>query len=78
VPDVYAAGDCASPGGVGHDHWESAARQGADAARSILGLPIPAPPPHSFWSDQYGVRLHVLGVGRRTELGNVVAADDRG
>jgi NADPH-dependent 2,4-dienoyl-CoA reductase/sulfur reductase-like enzyme len=61
VEHVYAAGDCACPGGVGHDHWESAARQGADAARAILGLPVAAAPPHSFWSDQHGVRLHVLG-----------------
>jgi 3-phenylpropionate/trans-cinnamate dioxygenase ferredoxin reductase subunit len=61
VPGVFAAGDCARPGGLGHDHWESAARQGADAARAMLGLPIGATPPHSFWSDQYGVRLHVLG-----------------
>ena len=79
VPDVYAAGDCAYPGGVGHDHWESAARQGADAARSILGLPIPAPPPHSFWSDQYGVRLHVLGephLGARVVVDGDIDARD--
>ena len=79
VPGVYAAGDCASPGGVGYDHWESAARQGADAARSVLGLPVAATPPHSFWSDQYGVRLHVLGephVGVRVVIDGDIDARD--
>jgi 3-phenylpropionate/trans-cinnamate dioxygenase ferredoxin reductase subunit len=56
VPHVYAAGDVAH----GH-HWEPAARMGAAAARSILGLPAAAAPPESFWSDQYGVRIHLVG-----------------
>ena len=56
VPHVYAAGDVAH----GH-HWEPAARMGAAAARSILGLPAVPSPPESFWSDQYGVRIHLVG-----------------
>jgi 3-phenylpropionate/trans-cinnamate dioxygenase ferredoxin reductase subunit len=72
VPGVHAAGDCARPGGIGHDHWESAARQGSDVARAILGLPIPGLPPHSFWSDQHGTRLHVVG---RPDLGERVVID---
>jgi 3-phenylpropionate/trans-cinnamate dioxygenase ferredoxin reductase component len=43
------------------EHWEPAARLGAAAARSILGLPPTAAPPASFWSDQYGLRIHLVG-----------------
>jgi 3-phenylpropionate/trans-cinnamate dioxygenase ferredoxin reductase component len=56
VPHVYAAGDV-----TGGQHWELAARLGAAAARSILGLPVAPAPPASFWSDQYGVRIHLVG-----------------
>ena len=67
VPGVYAAGDVAAPyePALGRrrrtQHWEAAARQGAAAALSMLGLPARAPAPASFWSDQYGVRIHYLG-----------------
>ena len=57
VPGVYAAGDVVR----GCEHWEPAARLGAAAARSILGLPAAPPMPESFWSDQYGVRIHLVG-----------------
>ena len=43
------------------DHWEAAARGGAAAARSMLGLAPAPPPPPSFWSDQHGVRLQCIG-----------------
>jgi 3-phenylpropionate/trans-cinnamate dioxygenase ferredoxin reductase component len=56
VPHVYAAGDV-----TGGQHWELAARLGAAAARSILGLPAAPAPPPSVWSDQYGVRIHLVG-----------------
>jgi NADPH-dependent 2,4-dienoyl-CoA reductase/sulfur reductase-like enzyme len=56
VPHVYAAGDV-----TGGQHWEHAARLGAAAARSILGLPAVAAPPSSVWSDQYGVRIQLIG-----------------
>jgi 3-phenylpropionate/trans-cinnamate dioxygenase ferredoxin reductase component len=56
IPHVYAAGDV-----TGGQHWELAARLGASAARSILGLPVAPAPPASVWSDQYGVRIHVIG-----------------
>ena len=56
-PGIFAAGDAT----LGGEHWEGAARQGAAAARGMLGLdPAPAPPP-SFWSDQYGVRINYVG-----------------
>jgi NADPH-dependent 2,4-dienoyl-CoA reductase/sulfur reductase-like enzyme len=67
APGVFAAGDAAAvfdavlrrhvPGG----HWESAARQGAQAARAILGRATAPAPPHSFWSDQYGTRIQQIG-----------------
>jgi len=58
LPRVYAAGDVVR----GCEHWELAARLGVAAARSILGLPAAPAPPASFWSDQYGVRIHLVGV----------------
>jgi 3-phenylpropionate/trans-cinnamate dioxygenase ferredoxin reductase component len=67
IPGVYAAGDAAlladarTGGPVASEHWEAAAWQGAGAARSMLGLaPRPAPLP-AVWSDQHGIRLHLLG-----------------
>ena len=56
VPDVFAAGDAAG----GH-HWDAAARQGVAAAHGMLGLAPPAPTPPTFWSDQYGMRLQLVG-----------------
>jgi 3-phenylpropionate/trans-cinnamate dioxygenase ferredoxin reductase subunit len=67
APDVFAAGDAAAtydpvlrrhvPGG----HWESAGRQGAAAARAMLGLDAPRSSPASFWSDLYDTRVQYLG-----------------
>ena len=57
IPHVYAAGDVVR----GCEHWEPAARLGSAAARSILGLPATPPLPESFWSDQYGVRIQLVG-----------------
>jgi NADPH-dependent 2,4-dienoyl-CoA reductase/sulfur reductase-like enzyme len=67
APDVYAAGDAAlvyEPALVRHlrsDHWEAAARQGAAAARAMLGLDPARTPLPSFWSDQHGVRVQYVG-----------------
>lgn len=67
VPGIYAAGDASRPHDprtgrhVRTEHWEAAARQGASAARAILGLE-PAPPAiPSFWSDQHGLRIQYVG-----------------
>jgi NADPH-dependent 2,4-dienoyl-CoA reductase/sulfur reductase-like enzyme len=67
APDVYAAGDAAAaldPATGRHvagGHWESAARQGARAARAMLGLAPGAPSLAGFWSDLYGTRVNYLG-----------------
>ena len=53
---VHAAGDVVGPG-----HWTAAALDGVAAARRILGLPVPGPQPHYVWSDQFGLRLQVVG-----------------
>jgi NADPH-dependent 2,4-dienoyl-CoA reductase/sulfur reductase-like enzyme len=69
--DVVAAGDVARwwhPLYEQHlriEHWDFAARQGAAAARRLLAGPDGAQPfedvPY-FWSDQYDVKLQMLGV----------------
>jgi 3-phenylpropionate/trans-cinnamate dioxygenase ferredoxin reductase subunit len=46
------------------EHWEVAASAGAAAARSLLAGRADAPsftPVPYFWSDQYGIRIQVLG-----------------
>jgi NADPH-dependent 2,4-dienoyl-CoA reductase/sulfur reductase-like enzyme len=67
MPHVYAAGDASLPFDERHgthlrsEHWESAARTGAEAARAMLGLELRPCPPSSFWSDQYGLRIQYVG-----------------
>jgi 3-phenylpropionate/trans-cinnamate dioxygenase ferredoxin reductase subunit len=67
LPAIFAAGDASRPfdarlrAHVRTEHWEAAGRQGAAAARAMLGLaPGPVAVP-SFWSDQHGVRIQYLG-----------------
>jgi 3-phenylpropionate/trans-cinnamate dioxygenase ferredoxin reductase subunit len=56
-PTVHACGDVA--GGPGH--WTSAAAEAVDVARDLIGLdPLPQQPPF-FWSDQFGLRLQLVG-----------------
>ncbi|MGD0716079.1 MAG: FAD-dependent oxidoreductase [Gaiellaceae bacterium] len=53
---VYPAGDVVGPG-----HWTAASLDGVAAARRILGLPVAGPQPQYVWSDQFGLRLQVVG-----------------
>jgi 3-phenylpropionate/trans-cinnamate dioxygenase ferredoxin reductase subunit len=53
---VHPAGDVVGPG-----HWTAAASDGAAAARAILGLPVRERQPEYVWSDQFGLRLQVVG-----------------
>jgi NADPH-dependent 2,4-dienoyl-CoA reductase/sulfur reductase-like enzyme len=71
--NVFAVGDAAatldrcSGRYLAGSHWEAAGRQGARAARMMLGLdPGPVPVP-SFWTDQYGIRIQCLGEPRCAE-----------
>ena len=64
--DVYAAGDVASHlhpvfGRVRVEHFNNAEKQGAAAARSMLGSAAPYDYIHSFWSDQYEHKLEYVG-----------------
>lgn len=55
--DIQLAGDASR----GPGHWTSAAADGVAAARRILGLdPLPTPAPF-FWSDQFGLRIQLVG-----------------
>jgi 3-phenylpropionate/trans-cinnamate dioxygenase ferredoxin reductase component len=54
---IYACGDVS--GGLGH--WTSAAVEGAAVARRILGLAPHPVQPAFFWSDQFGLRLQLVG-----------------
>jgi NADPH-dependent 2,4-dienoyl-CoA reductase/sulfur reductase-like enzyme len=69
---IVAAGDVARwhwrhPGGeelIRIEHWQVAAEAGVAAARSVLAGRTdarPFSPVPYFWSDQYGIRLQVLG-----------------
>ena len=67
VEDVFAVGDAAATydalagAHVPGSHWEAAGRQGARAARAMLGLEPGTVPVTSFWTDQYGIRIQYLG-----------------
>jgi len=70
MPNVVPAGDVT---GIGH--WTAAALDGAAAAQRILGLPPVPPQPHYAWSDQFGLRLQVVGTphpSHRLELEGAV------
>ena len=72
-PDVYAAGDAARPFNPvtrnyeRSEHWEAATRQAAQVARAILGLDPQPPSLPSFWTDQYGVRIQLVGDARESD-----------
>jgi 3-phenylpropionate/trans-cinnamate dioxygenase ferredoxin reductase component len=66
APDVYAAGDVANHlhplfGRVRVEHYNNAEKQGAAAARSMLGSTDPYDYVHSFWSDQYEHKIEYVG-----------------
>jgi NADPH-dependent 2,4-dienoyl-CoA reductase/sulfur reductase-like enzyme len=54
---VFACGDVT--GGLGH--WTSASTEAAAVAKRILGLPAPPVQPAYFWSDQFDLRLQLVG-----------------
>lgn len=54
--DIHPAGDIVGPG-----HWTAAFHDGARAALRILDLPVPPRQPAYVWSDQFGLRLQIVG-----------------
>ena len=66
APDVYVAGDVANHlhplfGRIRVEHYNNAEKQGAAAARSMLGSTAPYDYLHSFWSDQYEHKIEYVG-----------------
>jgi 3-phenylpropionate/trans-cinnamate dioxygenase ferredoxin reductase component len=66
APEVYVAGDVANQlhplfGRVRVEHYNNAEKQGAAAARSMLGSTAPYDYVHSFWSDQYEHKIEYVG-----------------
>jgi 3-phenylpropionate/trans-cinnamate dioxygenase ferredoxin reductase component len=66
APDVYVAGDVANHlhplfGRVRVEHFNNAEKQGAAAARAMLGSTDPYSYLHSFWSDQYEHKIEYVG-----------------
>jgi 3-phenylpropionate/trans-cinnamate dioxygenase ferredoxin reductase subunit len=64
--DVYVAGDVANQrhplfGRIRVEHFNNAEKQGAAAARSMLGSAAPYDYIHSFWSDQYEHKIEYVG-----------------
>ncbi len=64
--DVYVAGDVANHlhplfGRIRVEHFNNAEKQGAAAARSMLGSAAPYDYIHSFWSDQYEHKIEYVG-----------------
>jgi len=70
VADVYAAGDVANHlhplfGRIRVEHYNNAEKQGAAAARSMLGSGSEYAYLHTFWSDQYEHKLEYVGHAAR-------------
>jgi 3-phenylpropionate/trans-cinnamate dioxygenase ferredoxin reductase component len=67
VPGIYAAGDVANhyhpvfQRQIRVEHWHNAIKQGAAAARNMLGRAVPYDEIHWFWSDQYDANLQYAG-----------------
>jgi 3-phenylpropionate/trans-cinnamate dioxygenase ferredoxin reductase component len=70
APDVYVAGDVANHlhplfGRIRVEHFNNAEKQGAAAARSMLGSTAPYDYLYSFWSDQYEHKIEYVGHATR-------------
>ncbi len=73
VSDVYAAGDVANhyhpvfDRRIRVEHWQNAIKQGAAAARNMLGKRVAYDEVHWFWSDQYDANLQYAGFHTKWE-----------
>jgi 3-phenylpropionate/trans-cinnamate dioxygenase ferredoxin reductase subunit len=67
VSGIYAAGDVANHyhpvfgRQMRVEHWHNAVKQGAAAARNMLGKLVTYDEVHWFWSDQYEANLQYAG-----------------
>jgi 3-phenylpropionate/trans-cinnamate dioxygenase ferredoxin reductase subunit len=83
APDVYVAGDVANHlhplfGRIRVEHFNNAEKQGAAAARSMLGSTAPYDYLHSFWSDQYQHKIEYVGHATRWDEFVVRGSVDEG
>ena len=73
VPGIYAAGDVANhyhpvfERQMRVEHWHNAVKQGATAARNMLGKAVPYDEIPWFWSDQYDANLQYAGFHMKWE-----------
>jgi 3-phenylpropionate/trans-cinnamate dioxygenase ferredoxin reductase component len=73
VSGVYAAGDVANhyhpifDRRIRVEHWQNAIKQGAAAARNMLGKSVAYDEIHWFWSDQYDANLQYAGFHMKWE-----------
>jgi 3-phenylpropionate/trans-cinnamate dioxygenase ferredoxin reductase subunit len=73
VSGVYAAGDVANhyhpifDRRIRVEHWHNAIKQGAAAARNMLGRRVAYDEIHWFWSDQYEANLQYAGFHTKWE-----------
>jgi 3-phenylpropionate/trans-cinnamate dioxygenase ferredoxin reductase component len=67
-PDIFAAGDCTSHPNIHYgrrmrlESVDNAFEQGATAALNMLGVPTPHDKVPWFWSDQYDLKLIIVGI----------------
>jgi NADPH-dependent 2,4-dienoyl-CoA reductase/sulfur reductase-like enzyme len=61
VGDVALWEDRTLGGRHRHEHWTSAGDQAAVVARDILGADAPPPAVPYFWSDQFGLKIQLVG-----------------
>ena len=74
-PFVWAVGDVADYADGGRrEHWTSASERARSLALALCGKPIPARGPEYVWSDQYSMRLQLIGEAR----GDVHVIEDDG
>jgi 3-phenylpropionate/trans-cinnamate dioxygenase ferredoxin reductase component len=73
-PDIYAIGDCAMHAHHGFlrrkirlESVPNALEQARAAAASITGRPVPAATAPWFWSDQYDLKLQMVGLSDGNE-----------
>jgi 3-phenylpropionate/trans-cinnamate dioxygenase ferredoxin reductase subunit len=81
-PDIFAAGDVANADHpilgrpIRVEHWENARRQGAVAARSMLGHDVAFDRQPYFFSDQYDLGMEYVGYAVPGEYDRVVLRGD--
>ena len=78
APDVYAVGDVARwhnrlyAESMRVEHWTNATEQATAVAKAIVGLREPFAPVPYVWSDQFGLKIQVLGRPRPDDEVTVV------